>query len=214
MPKLKPGQGGGGSSTNVIPSGQYPIALVWFKRQTAKNDSRKEYIRGKYEVCAGPLKGQAFFANTHLDTFKEGTARRWMIWMESVGCEEEWEMGSHREGNAREGDDNIRRIFVGRGFVAKVRREQSGQYENNDIEQFVFLKNWTEIERDMIEAWEKEWDEKHASNPEDSAGAPPEDGPPTGGYDEYDSFEPGAGTYDPNDDGGDLPPGDIDEPNF
>ena len=206
MPKLKPGSSGGGDTT-VIPGGEYLLALVSFSRKQSKS-SDSEYLRCKFEVCAGAHKGARFWSTMFLSLDKPGTVMRWNILMESCGVQEEFEVGSIREGNQAEGDANIRSLFVGKPFKAQVTRERSGEYENNDLEKLIFPRNWTEHDRSLMGEWQTEYlnradDSGHFDQPYDGAEIPndPQDGadygPPADTYE--DSYAPAGddGEFDP-----------------
>jgi hypothetical protein len=199
----------------AVPGGRYPSAMVWFNRRQAKS-SGNDFLRGTFEICGGPLKGRRYYAMLSCDITRAGTMKRWEVLMESCGVTEEFEIGSNHEGNAREGDRNIRSRFLGRPFVAIVKRERDGNYENNDIESLVFPNRWTDEEREQMAEWAHAYQceqEKKGYNrnrsPEASAQRPEDDGGEfTGeGEDRYDSFED-AGQYGDTefDDSGDSPP--------
>lgn len=151
MPRLGPGSGGGGES-ETLPAMRTILALRSFKRQTAKG-SGNEYLRCRWEVCTGKFERKAFFSNMSLDLSKEGTVNRWRILMEACGVDEEFELGSRKEGTEGEGDENIRRLFLKRPFVATIKVEINGQYRNNDIELIHYKRTWTAEEVEEIERW-------------------------------------------------------------
>ncbi len=88
-----------------------------------------------------------------VDLSTEGTVKRWNIWMEACGVEEEFEIGSTQEGTQQEGDDNIRTLFVGKPFVATVKLEKNGQYTNNDIQMIHYVRSWTPEQKDAMDVW-------------------------------------------------------------
>jgi len=153
MPRLGPGSGGGGGDSTPVPSGEYIVVLRSFKRQVGKTGQRKEYLRCRWEIIAGKCRGKSFFSNMALDVTVEGTANRWRILMEACGVDEEFELGSMKEGTQDEGDDNIRRLFVKKPFVATVKVERNGQYTNNDLERIHYRRLWTEEQTNEIEAY-------------------------------------------------------------
>lgn len=216
MPKLTPDQntndggGGGGGQQRAVPGGDYVLGFIWHKRREAKTG--KDFFSFTTQVCSGPFKGRKVYLGMSGDLSRNGTVRRWQILMDCCGVGEEFELGSYREGNTKEGDRNIRTHFYGKTFKARLKRERDGQYENNDIESFVFRNRWTDEDRDAMAEWRHEWLEEQAKRqkPEDSANVPRGDDFEGGGG-EYDSFDD-AGQYD--DDGGDLPPADINDPGF
>ena len=173
MPKMGPGRRGGSSGERTVPASDYVIALTWFKRQVGK-DSGQDYLRCKFEVCGGRLKKRSFFANMSCNISKEGTAMRWQVLMEVCGVTEEWEIGSTREGNAREGDENIRRLFMNKPFKARVKAERSGQYTNNDLDMILFPKSWTQEDRDIAQTWLDDQGSRGGGAPEGDAADPPD----------------------------------------
>lgn len=205
MPKLAPSSGGGGGSSELLAPGEYVIALSSFSRKTSSKN--KEYLRCLFEVCGGTEKGKKFWSSLALDISKPGTATRWQILMEQCDVVEEFEIGSHKEGNASEGDRNIARLFKGKPFVARIKKEVNGQYTNNDIEQLVFRKLWTEEQKDMMFDWMTERNSRGnggggGQSPEDSAGDPGgsfSDGTDPSSYDDQTSYDPAAGAADDGD---------------
>jgi len=180
MPKMGPGKGGSGSGgSSTVPAGDYMLALVWFKRQVGK-DSGQDYLRCKWQVIGGRAKGKSFFANISCNLSKEGTVVRWQILMECCGVTEQFELGSTREGNDREGDDNITRLFMHKPIKARVKVETNGGYTNNDLQMLHFRKNWTDEDQAIALKW---LDERSA------AGGSPEDG-----YDDPPDSSSGAGS--------------------
>lgn len=195
MPKMGPGKSGGGDYS-ALPAGRYVLAMVWLKRSVGKNTGN-DYLRTKMEVCGGPAKGKGGFFNLSCDLTREGTVKRWEILMDCCGVDEEFEMGSTREGTEREGDADIKRLFFGKPFVAEVKRERNNDFESNDIEKFIFPKYWTPEEQEIADEWQAAYEERGAggSKPEDRATMPDDDDVPTAGADRYDSFQD-AGQYD------------------
>lgn len=174
-----------GGGRDLLRPGTYLLALVWFARREAKTTG-KPYLNCKFTVCGGRFAGKDFFTIISLDLSKPGTVTRWQIWKDACGITESgFELGG--EGDEEldaEGDDNIRRLFLGAPFAAEVRQNTQGQYTNNELGQFVFRKNWHE----QWHAWADEWLAKRAARsqrpPEDYAGDP-DDAPEPAGGDEY-----------------------------
>jgi hypothetical protein len=178
------------------------LAIVWIQRRTGKS-SGNDYLRCKLEVCGGPLAGTQFFSNWSCDLSKDGTVRRWQVLMESAGVSEEFELGSTAEGTADEGNRNIRRLFYGKPFKAKVKKENNGQYQNNDLEMVLYPSSWTERDHEWAREWRTEWEANSSGSaaPEDAASAPPDDDAPV----EVDQFD----SYDAADDDDPFNPGHI-----
>lgn len=200
MPRLGPGGGGGGGGGDShVPGGDYIAAMRSFKRKVGKT-SKQDYLRQRWEVCSGPLKGKSFFCNMSCDLSKNGTVQRWQIMIEACEVTEEFELGSTRDGTAEEGDRNIRRLFVDQPMKVRVKAEKNGEYTNNDLEMIHYPRNWTEQDVAAINAWIEEHDKGGSDNPEDDAGSTP---PPAG--DDYDDLPPArtGGHVDDADDYGD-----------
>lgn len=153
MPKLDPSAAAPKGEITIVPAGRYVLALVWFKRKIS--GSGNDYLSAKYEIVAGPLKGKAFFTSVGLDIGKRGNQIRWSIWCEAVGVVESFELGSIAEGNANEGDEEIRQRFVDQAFVGEVEVEKNGQYTNNTISKILPPKSTTAEELDLIIAYKK-----------------------------------------------------------
>lgn len=168
MAKINPKDRSAGGGSDVLPAGEYGLAIVWFQRRVSKKGS--EFLRVKAEVVDGPKMGKACWLILSLDLSKQGAVNRWRILAESVGQEEEFDLGSHEEGTQEEGDATFRRVFVGRPFRAKLKVTTSGEYTNNDIEQFVFPRQWSEGQRVAMGAWEAAWKAK-----KDDLGPPDDD---------------------------------------
>lgn len=140
----------------TIPAGRYAIGAVSFERKDTKNKNPPtEYIRTKYYVI-GPrqVKGKHFYDTTSLDLTKNGTCVRWQIWMDAVGVVEPVDLGEAREMTHDEGNANIRRYFMGRGFMAEVTRTVQGAYTNNGIAKIFPPDKWSEKETEAIRNWE------------------------------------------------------------
>lgn len=200
MPKLGPSGGGsgGGGSSEAVPAGEYIIALKSFKRAVGR-DSGKEYLRCRWVVCAGPLEGKSFWSNVSCNFSTEGTVNRWRIWMEACGVDQEFEVGSIKEGTEAEGDRNIRELFKNKPFKVTVKVEKSGQYINNDIQMIHYVRSWTEEDKRQMDLWLDALENAgQSSGPQDDDGG--DNGMPAGGGSgggfagEEDYGPPGAGT--------------------
>lgn len=174
MPRFGPKSGGGGGD-NTLPAGDYIIALKGFERKKAKGTGN-EYLRCRWQVCAGQLKKRTFFSNMSLNLEIEGTANRWRIFMEACGVEEEIELGSYAERNVDEGDENIREYFLNRPFKVTLKREQNGQYVNNDIKMIHYVRSWTDDDKAAMDRW---LDELDGGESDDDSGG--DQGGPEGG---------------------------------
>lgn len=128
-----------------IAPGDYMLALVWFQRKYGR---KGDYLRCRFQVIAGPLKGQGFYANMGLDLSNRGTSVRWDIYAEYGRRGPAWSLDEDRD---------IIRVFKGAGFKGRVKRETRGQYINNDIEQITYRRMLSQQEEQVISDWDKEW---------------------------------------------------------
>jgi len=188
MPKVGGSRSSGGGESRervLLHPGPYLLALVFSQRKTGKS-SGKRYLNCRFEVVGGRAKGVSFFDMISLDLNLPSTAKRWEMLSDACGVEEEFELGSWDEGNEREGDDNIRRLFRHVPFGAEVSQERDGQYINNRISRFIFRKAW----RPEWAEWADQYLAAHpkqerpedyqrgdpASNSPEDVGYPPDDG--------------------------------------
>lgn len=204
MPKLGPSSGGGtGGGSEGVPAGEYIIALKSFQRKVSQT-SRNEYLRCRWVVCAGPLEGKSFFSNVSCNFSTEGTVSRWRIWMEACGVEEEFEVGSIREGTQSEGDQNIRDLFRNKPFKVTVKVEKNGNYVNNDIQMIHYVRSWTEEDKRQMDLWldalEKAGQPSGSPQDDDGGDSAPHGGGGGGDFagggfaEDEDYGPPGAGT--------------------
>lgn len=171
MPRIGPGSGGGGGSSEALPADDYVLAMVALSRKISRNGA--EYLSCKWEVVAGQLKGSGFWSGLMLDLSKQGTVTRWQLLIEACGITEDFELGSGEEGTAREGDDNVRRLFFRKPFVARVSRERNGDYTNNTIERVIPRRLWTQQQTDQIFGYIT--DHESQQDPESRADDPSDD---------------------------------------
>lgn len=152
MPMVGGGDRGGKRERELLRPGPYLIALVWFQRKTANNGN--EYLNCKFQICGGQSQGKEFFSMMGLDVAnKPGIATRWEIWCNACNITERFELGTMTEDTDAEGDENIRRLFMGVPFACDVTKETRGQYTNNGIGQYIFPKNW----RPQWHEWARDW---------------------------------------------------------
>lgn len=170
MPRLGPGGNrGSGSKAEIIPPGNYVIALVWFKRKQTERGS--DYLSCLFEICGGQLMGKSFFSNMSLDLSKSGTVARWQVLMGVLGVGETIEMGASAEGTEQEGDANIRRLFKGRPFAVEVDVDRQGQYTNNGIKSVLFRSKWQKPWAEIAAEWTAR--QLSQASPDEYAGDPP-----------------------------------------
>lgn len=173
--------------TKLLPAGEYLLALVWFKYENSKAGNR--YLRCRFVACSGPMKGEGFFCAWSLNTSKVGCLRRWELWMESVGCDHEVDLDNAQA---------LSEAFKGKAFKAQVRRTQNGDYENNDIDRMVYLRQWTPEDIEEAKAWNADWDVKNGWQGKDpSPGGDPQAGeeqplPADPQWSEGSNFGPGS----------------------
>lgn len=134
----------------TVPGGDYILALVEFQRRASRTDGRP-WLRCVMQVVHGPKAGALFTVPWSLDTSRPGTLRRWEIWMEQVGRVEEVDLDN---------DAEIAEAFMGRAFKASVRLEDTGDYEQNDIHRLVYPRLYTAGERQVIEQWNEQWQQR------------------------------------------------------
>lgn len=135
----KHGGGSGGGDAEVLAAGEYLVAMVWLKRAQGRNG---DYLRAKYQVCAGPHAGKTFFANVGLNVENEGTAGRLSVYCTCIGQTEAFDLKSDR---------SLQKVFLGKPFKARVKVEKNGQYTNNDIERYV--PKVSAVEQEQMRGW-------------------------------------------------------------
>lgn len=129
-----------------LPAGTFVLAITSFERRQSKKDDGGDYLRCRYEVCAGPLKGRSFFSNVSLDTRKAGSADRLHYFCKSAGIKGPIDLSD---------DDALDEKFVAKPFKAIVSRERRGEFTNNDIKRYA--DSWTDAERDEADGWVQDW---------------------------------------------------------
>ncbi len=155
---------------NLRIPGEYLLALVWFARRVGRT-SGSPYLRCKFVVCAGSQKGKAFFTPWSLDLSKRGAAKRWELWMEQVGCEEEVDL---------QDDGAVRAVFLGKPFRAEVKVSTRNGYDNTDIDRLIYPRLYKGIDHSDIVEWNDEWASRSWSSQDPGADPGPagDDRPP------------------------------------
>lgn len=176
MPKFNPKDKP--PADEALPAGVFTLGITWFKRKQAKNNNT-EYHSVKIQVAGGRLAGRTFFTTMSLDLTKSGAVRRWIVLCEVLGIEHEFELGSTDKGTNEEGDENFRKLFLGRAFKAEVGVSKNGNFVNNEIKTILYPRQYTEQDRADIAAWEAKFKEKG-----DDFGEP-DDRPASTGGDKY-----------------------------
>lgn len=140
------------SSNDGVPGGDYLVVLKNFSRKFA-NKTGQPYLRGRYEIVAGPAKGKQFFDSIGLDVTNPGTAFRLSMFAELCGVTEAFDLD----------DDNLlRELLCNKPFKARVNRSIQGQYVNNGIGRYFPLKEVSQREQELMAVWSMEWEEKQA----------------------------------------------------
>lgn len=145
-PGQKPANGGGDEG---VPAGDYLIILHGFTRKNSQK-SGKPFLRGRFQVIHGRLKGKSFFDTISLDIDNAGSLGRLSLLSESVGQRDAFDLDS---------DAECRDAFCNKPFKARINREVSGQYTNNGIARYL-IKETTDSDRAVIETWLLEKAEK------------------------------------------------------
>lgn len=130
----------------LLPAAEYMLALVWFSRRRSTNGN--PYLRCRFVVTSGPLKGRGFFSAWGLDTTQAGCLQRWTVWMELVDCNVEVDIDD---------DQQINRHFLGRAFKATVRQQTRNGYHQNDIDRLVYRRHYTAQDEADARTWWAEW---------------------------------------------------------
>jgi len=184
---------GGGSAeqdevAGAIPPGQYLLAMVWFKR--SESQAGNTYLRARFVVCAGPRKGAGFFAPWSVDVSRAGIRKRWEVWLEQLGCNQEIDLDN---------DAQIARLCKGRPFKAEVTKRLHNGYENNDIGRLIYPRLYTKLDQADMAAWNEEWDQRgwQHRDPSDPGPLGDDKAPPT--VDTEPQWTPGMGMGDDDD---------------
>lgn len=135
---------GGGTTervetSNDIPSGDYIVRAVWFNSQFGR-DSKKEYLRIKWEILAGAHANTGFFGNLSCSVDVGPVAARWRDMCKALGVTENFEIGGPA------GVRDFARLFKNKPFRARVNRSESGEYVNYDISNTHPRSTWSENE--------------------------------------------------------------------
>jgi hypothetical protein len=174
MAKFDPKNPPSADSSDGVAPGDYILAMTNFIRKTAAKTGNA-YLRARFVVCAGVAKGKSFYAAVSLNYTSPGIAARLSMYCEQVGMLEAFDPDDDRE---------LRAVFVGRPFFARVSRKVDGQYVNNDIERFLNKEAQHEKVQAAMALWLKE--EEARRNIEDQGGGDQRDydfgGGDGGGY--------------------------------
>lgn len=132
-----------------VPAGDYSLALRSFTRK--RSAKGVDYLRGRFEVVAGPGKGGVFFDAIGLDISNAGIAFRLSMLAELCGQTAAFDLDS---------DQECRAALCNRPFRARVKRSVDGQYINNGIERYIPADKYTESELQAMNTWLMEFEEK------------------------------------------------------
>lgn len=150
-----------------VPPSDYLLAITYLKRNFAKTDG-KPYLRAKFQVIYGPLKGQEFYDSISLDLTNQGAMFRLALLSEQCGVTQAFDLDN---------DDEIKERLMRRPFKARVKRSVSGQYTNNGIERYITDPTPQEVH--AMQVWHMEDEERRASGG-GSSGSDSRDAPPPG----------------------------------
>lgn len=202
MPRIGPGSGAGGGTSEALNAGDYVLAMVALTRRQGR-DSGKQYLSCKWEVVAGRSKGASFWDMLGLDVTQPGTVTRWNLLFEACGVTEEFELGELGDDSGRQGDADIRRLFFKRAFVGRVSKERNGDYTNNRIDRVIPRRQWTQEQTDQIFEYITEQDAER--DPEELAGDPGDDINASTSSESYEGRETSVASADDFGDDDDIP---------
>lgn len=126
-----------------VPSADYLLRAVWFKREQNKAGDG-EYLRVKWEIVAGNHTKATFFANMSCKIHVDGVAARWRSISKGLDITEAFEVGG------AQGDKDFSRLVMNRPFKARVARTEDGEWINYDIQRTYDKSTWTEGEHQAI----------------------------------------------------------------
>lgn len=174
-----------------VPSGEYLLANVWFKRKT--NGKKKPYLRMKTVVIYGPAKDRYFYDYVGIDMDSSGQMYRLAVLCEALGAEA-FDLSK---------DNEVRGALLFKPFKGRVKRERNGQYINCTVERVI--PELSPEERQACDRWvlerELEQEQRQGGGGGDDFGD--DDGFGGGG---------GGGLEDPGDPGAGSPVDDDDIP--
>lgn len=181
--------GGNRDPEPLLPVDRYVLALVWFDRRVSQG-SGNPYLRGRFVVCGGPMRGRGFFCPVNLDVSNPGCRRRWEVWLEAIGHQQAVELDS---------DAEIAAVFKGAPFVATVKVSDRGAYQTNDLDKIIFPRFYTATDRQIMEAWRNDWNGRTWMGRDPSDPGPSDgDGPPVS--EAQPQWSPGSRFADDDDD--------------
>lgn len=128
-----------------VPAGTYIVGATWIDRPSGKN-----FVKLKFEVLHGPMKGAGFFTIMPTNVKeKQGSANRVYHFMMGMG-REDIEINFEKTGS-------IAKAFLGAGVKVKVktskRRVGDKVYTDHDISKFGTRAQCSQEEREAIVAW-------------------------------------------------------------
>lgn len=134
-----------------LPAGRYLMVLEHIERKRGK-ESGRPYIRGRYRIIHGPLKGRTFFSSIGIDLSQDGTAGRLSAFCAAIGLRERFNI---------EDDNSLRRAWLNRPFKAEISQKKNGNYVNNDIRKYAIdEKDASKAEREFMASWRAEFLQK------------------------------------------------------
>src|SRR5690349_19704265 len=107
----------------ALQPGPYLLAMTSLERKVSSKGT--EYLRCRWVVVGGPRRGASFFAILSINPESEGAMQRLKSYCVAIGYNmKPFDLKKNRD---------LADVFIGRPFLAQVRLEKNGQYENNDI---------------------------------------------------------------------------------
>lgn len=131
-PNKSSGGGGGGTADELLPAGEYLLAITWLQLKTTQSGST--LARVKATVCAGPFAGKAFFTAIFLDLSKDGSRARLEMLCKSAGITAPFDVDSER---------SVKAALMNKPFKVRVERKTETDKrdgttrEVNDIARYV-----------------------------------------------------------------------------
>ena len=113
--------------SEALPPTEVLCAMKSFERKTSKTS--KAYLRARFIVIAGPLKGKSWFQMVSINHDSEGAMRFLSNLAKQCGCTKPFDTDS---------DSEIRAALVGRPFKCLLDRKTEGEYTNNSIARFIW----------------------------------------------------------------------------
>ena len=136
-----------------VPAGTYVVGGTWIDRPDGK-----KYVKLKFTVLHGPLKGAGFFTMMPINVKeKQGSANKVYHFLVAMGRDDVNIDFSNT--------NSIARAFLGGGFKCKVSlssRQHNGKtYKDHNLAKFATRAQCSAEEKEVIAAWNEEQAAKH-----------------------------------------------------